>query len=72
MVFLTHLILSSSKSKMEAAGSFETLAATSKIVHLTTQDKCYLPVYVYACTTQAPLKKKIMEQKSLALYDTKF
>jgi hypothetical protein len=35
LVFLTQLILSSSKPKMEAADSFETLATTSKIVHCT-------------------------------------
>jgi len=72
LVFLPQLILSASKSKMEAASSFETPATTSKIVHCTTQDKCYMPIYVYACTTQVPLKKKIMEQKSPALYATKF
>jgi len=72
LVFLTQLTLSSKKPKMEAVGSSESLATTSKIVHCTTQDKCYMPVYVYTCTTQVLLKKKIMEQKSLALYATKF
>jgi len=57
---------------MEAAGTFETLVTISKIVHCTTQDKCYMPVYVYACTTKVLLKKNIMEKKSLALYATKF
>jgi predicted DNA-binding protein (UPF0278 family) len=57
---------------MEAAGSFEALATTSNIAHCTTQDKCYMPVYVYADITQVLLRKKIMEEKSLDLYATKF
>jgi hypothetical protein len=65
LVFLTQLILSSSKPKMEAADSFETLVTTSKTVHCTTEDKCYMPIYVYECTTQVLLEKKITEQNHL-------
>jgi hypothetical protein len=56
---------------MEAAGSFEILATTSKTTHCITQDKCYMPVYVYAGTTQV-LLGKIVEEKSLNLYATEF
>jgi hypothetical protein len=57
---------------MEAAGSFGTMETTSKTVHCIKQNICYMPVYVYSGTTQVLLRKKIMEQKSLALYTTKF